>query len=156
MPKSKGRTKKSKGKAWRTGRAGSEYEENVVGDGGVDPSTDVDFTHMVEALSTALAEDEDQFYSDDELGRLLVRRGWEPLHVHVEASSDMWSWPTSAPDGDSWVPTVVTVLEEGYLVQFADFQSLMRDERAEYDSREELLDDLDAIEAYRHPADPRT
>lgn len=151
MPKSKGRTKKSKGKAWRTGRAGSEYEENVA----VEPSSDVDLSHMVEALSTALAEDEVQFYSDDELGRLLIRRGWEPLHVHVEDSSDMWSWPSSAPDGDSWVPTMVTVLEDGYLVQFADFQSLMRDEHAEYDSREELLDDLDAIEAYRHPADPR-
>jgi hypothetical protein len=46
-------------------------------------------------------------------------------------------------------------MEEGYLVQFADFESLMRDEHAEYDSREELLDDLEAIEAYRHPADPR-
>ncbi|BBY90247.1 hypothetical protein MTOK_60290 [Mycolicibacterium tokaiense] len=151
MPKSRSRAKKSKGKAWRTGRAGSEYEESLT-----EPGPDAGLSDMVEALSLALADDEEQFYSDELLGRVLVRRGWDAVHVHLdEESSDMWTWPASAPTGDSWVPTAVTVLEDGYLVQFADFESLMRDEHAEYGSREELLDDLERIEAYRHPADPR-
>lgn len=153
MPKSKGRAKKSKGKAWRTGRAGSEYEEN--GGGGVVAGLDSTLPDgLVQALAVALADEEEQLYSDEQLGRVLVRRGWDPLHIHVEGSSDSWSWPASAPDGDSWVRTVVTVMENSYLVQFADFESLVQDDFAEYGSREELLDDLDAIEAYRHRADP--
>lgn len=153
MPKSKGRSRKSKGKAWRTGRAGSEYEENSTDTPGFDPALP---GGMLEALSAALSDEVEQVFGDDELGSVLSRRGWDPVHVHLdEVTSDMWTWPASAPPGDSWVPTAVTVMEEGYLVQFADFESVMRDEHAEYDSREELLDDLEAIEAYRHPADPR-
>ncbi|WP_083739107.1 hypothetical protein [Mycobacterium sp. MS1601] len=154
MPKSKSRAKKSKGKAWRTGRAGSEYQDNSV----AEPASDFDIAlpdGMLEALAESLAEEAEQVYGDEELGRVLIRRGWEPMHEHIEDSSDMWSWLPSAPDDDSWVPTMVTVLEDGYLVQFADYEALMRDQFAEYGSREELLDDIEAIEAHRHPADPR-
>lgn len=154
MPKSKGRKKKSNGKAWRTGRVGSEYEGNAdpaAGEPNFDsPADEV----LADALTAAFVDDE--VYGDEELGRVLIRRGWEPVHVHFENLSDTWAWPPSAPDGD-WLHTTVTVEEFGYAVDFASTETLSSDDHAEdFDSREELLEAIEAIEAYRHPNDPRT
>ncbi|CAN5396157.1 hypothetical protein BH10ACT9_BH10ACT9_60010 [soil metagenome] len=155
MPKSKGRTKKSKGKAWRTGRAGSEYD-----DGSTDSPPGLDFSLMpeglAEVLSAALAEEEfEQAPStDDKLAGKLIRRGWVPVVFESPDDRwDMWQWPPSSPGLDGWMATSISVDGGEYLVDFAD--PYTEDGPVTYETRVELLDDIDAIEAYRHPADPR-
>ncbi|MGB3482850.1 MAG: hypothetical protein WBB07_11635 [Mycobacterium sp.] len=152
MPKSKSRKKKSNGKAWRTGRVGSEYDDNS--DAGVpepDYTSPADML-LADALMAAFIENE--VYGDEKLGRILIRRGWEPIHVHFENLSDTWAWPPSAT-GEGWVHTTVTVEEFGYAVDYASTEETSDDVVEEFSSREELLEVIEVIEAYRHPDDAR-
>ena len=154
MPKSRGRKKKSNGKAWRTGRVGSEYDDNA---GAASPESEFASPAdvlLAEALTAAF--DEAQVYGDEELGRVLVRRGWVPVHVHFDNMSDTWAWPPSVA-GEDWVHTAVTVEEFGYAVDYATTDALSSEDHAEdFTSREELLEAIEGIEAYRHPDDPRS
>lgn len=151
MPRSRGRKKASRGKAWRTGREGSSYDDSASSSefGEVD-GVDLDL------LARSLAADDDVVrYADDKLGGRLLSRGWVAVHTYVDDLSDMWVWPPSKPDAEDWVPTMVTVQEEGYIMQSVDWGERQVDHAVFYETRAELLDDIESIEAYRHPSDPR-
>ncbi|ADT98686.1 hypothetical protein Mspyr1_20320 [Mycolicibacterium gilvum Spyr1] len=138
MARSKGRKKTSGGKAWRAGREISSSDQGGVGDAGFD------------------GDSARRLYSDDKLGSLLIRRGWVPVHIHFEDLSDMWVWPPSTPGDEGWVPTMITVQEDGYIMQSADYAERQVDHALHYDARAEVLADIESIEAYRHPSDSRT
>jgi len=92
---------------------------------------------------------------NDVLGEILVGRGWvKVIHDHPEDTWDMWEWPPSAPEGDSYAAATSIHLEhDSYVVHYADMTG---DEVFDYfDSREELLADINSIENFRDPEDPR-
>ncbi|BBY76364.1 hypothetical protein MPRF_32630 [Mycolicibacterium parafortuitum] len=152
MPRSKGRKKTAKGKAWRAGRDGASDSDAGAGDPRLDG---IDVEALEESLS-AVDATEHARYRDEELGARLVSRGWVAVHAHVQQLSDMWVWPPSTPGDDGWVPTMITVQPDGYIMQSADYAEHQVDHALHYDTRVEVLADLESIEAYRHPRDPRT
>jgi hypothetical protein len=64
-------------------------------------------------------------------------------------------WPPSEPAAEFWIETTIAVEEGRYAVHFADDGGDWEELIADYDTRAELLSDIDAIEAFRHPEDPR-
>lgn len=151
MPRSKGRKKTGRGKAWRAGREGSSSDEGASG-GELGEVDGVDLDLLAESL---VADGDVVRYTDDTLGGRLLGRGWVAVHTYVGDLSDMWVWPPSKPDVDGWVPTMVTVQEKGYIMQSVDWGEKQVDHALFYETRAELLDDIESIEAYRHPSDPR-
>jgi hypothetical protein len=142
MPNSKGRKKTSRGEAWRTGRPGSPF----------DPASTQGEPSFARPVRDATHERD----RDPLLGAQLLLRGWAHIqHEHPDDDWDMWLWPPSEPDAEFWIGTTIAVEEGRYSVHFADDGGDWEELIVDYDTRADLLVDIDAIEAFRNPTDPR-
>lgn len=114
----------------------------------------------VEALRIPPRPPKDEQFFDPDLDVLLRERGWIAFRDEHPQSTDCWEWVASnpVPDDDydwggTW--TAISVAAHGYLVEYALTDSGAANRpTAEFATRDELLRELDTIEAYRAPAQP--
>ncbi|MFT9660528.1 hypothetical protein [Mycobacteroides abscessus] len=112
----------------------------------------------VEALRIPPRPPKDEQFFDPDLDVLLRERGWFAFRDEYPESTDCWEWIASVPVADddydwdgAW--TAISVSAHGYLVEYAYMDTADRP-TAQFATRDELLRELDTIEAYRPPARP--
>ncbi|SKL10440.1 Uncharacterised protein [Mycobacteroides abscessus subsp. massiliense] len=114
----------------------------------------------VEALRIPPRPPKDEQFFDPDLDVFLRERGWIAFRDEHPESTDCWEWVASNPvaeDDYDWCGTwtAISVVAHGYLVEYALTQTDMADQpTAEFATRDELLRELDTIEAYRPTAQP--
>jgi hypothetical protein len=166
MPNSKSRTKKSRGKAWRNRRARPAASVGAVhsrlpvpplaeAQVEVDEFDDWDEWSLEDEWADGDYpgdddEDEDEeVFTDPVLGEALLARGWV-AEGGAPSASDCWAYPRTRPDGRVVYTTTVSLLRpERYLVMSYGGEPVLWS--AFYDTREEVLADIESIEAHRRP-----
>ena len=160
MPNSKSRTKKSRGKAWRKRRArpaapvGEVHSRlPVLPPAAVTPVEVDEFDDWDDwSFEDEWADDQDEdeeVFTDPVLGEALLARGWV-AEGGVHSASECWAYPRTRPDGRVVLTTTVSLLRpDRYLVVSYGGEPVLWSEI--YDSREEVLADIESIEAHRKP-----
>jgi hypothetical protein len=94
---------------------------------------------------------------NDRANAALLARGWDATGRDPELASagDLWDWAVSEPEQDEqtqtyYEPTNVIPAEDGLTVTFATMASEGPFDTALYPTIDDLLADIDVIEAFRH------
>lgn len=156
MPNSKSRTKKSRGKAWRRRRAQparpiapahSRVPAPPVREAPVEID-DWDDGSWDDPWLDDEDDEDDEVFSDAVLGEALGARGW--IVMEAGDSSDTWGYRRTREDGRVVVGTSIGVIGAArYVVASYGGDPVVWS--GFYDSREQLLADIESIEAHRCP-----
>lgn len=153
MPNSKSRTKKSRGKAWRRRRAqparpiAPAHSRAPAPPARVAP-VEIDDWDDGSWDDPWLDDEDDEVFSDALLGEALGARGW--IVLEAGDSSDTWGYRRTREDGRVVVGTSIGVIGAArYVVASYGGEPVVWS--GVYDSREELLADIESIEAQRRP-----
>ena len=161
MPNSKSRTKKSRGKAWRRHRAwhapavapvhsrppASPAREAPLETDEYDDWDDWSFED--EWDDDGPDEHDEEVFTDGVLGDTLLARGWVDVGANDHAS-DCWGYPRTRADGRVVMGTSICVIGvDRYLVVSYGGEPVVWS--GFYDNRDDVIADIEAIEAHRRP-----